>query len=811
MIRNYISVAIRNLLKHKFYSGLNILGLSVGVTCFLLIFLYVKHEISYDNFHSDIENIYRLDFEGSLNGNDFIGAVASPPAAAALVNDFPEFLEAIRFREKGDLLVKQKGETQTIKEDKGIYVDGNFFNFFSFNLIQGDPNTCLVAPNLIVLSESAALKYFGNENPIGKVLTIDNDADFEVTGVFEDFPSNSHFDFDVLLSLETLDEARQGFWLSFNFNTYFKVQPGTDPAAIEAKFPSIIEKYIGPEVERFLGGTMDQFYEAGNKIGFYLFPMKDIHLYSAKEGELGINGDIKYIYIFSAIASFILLIACINFMNLATARSSNRAKEVGIRKTMGAYRPQLIKQFLAEAIVLSLISFVLAFGLASAFFSGFNSLAGKDLLYSDLFGPNFVLLMFVVMVVVGLLAGSYPAFYLSGFRPVEVLKGKLNLGMKGGGLRSVLVVFQFTLSIIMIVGTAVVFDQLDYIQNKKLGFDKDHVLMVQDPWVMKDGLESFKNEVLRNPKVKSGTISSFIPASDSDNSTIFFPGNSPDENNTYVVSNWRVDYDYIETLGMKLVAGRNFSKDFQTDSLALIINETAANQFGFTDAIGETVSTYDGNSPEDIWVQPYKVIGVVEDFHATSMRDVIQPLVIYLGQSRGFISFKIQGDDINGTISTIQSKWDEFAPGQPFSYSFLDQKFDALYDNEQQVGKIFGIFSFLAIFIACLGLFGLAAFTAEQRTKEIGVRKVMGASISGIMGLLSKESMKLMFIAFVLASPLAYFAMDSWLQDFAFRTDIKVTTFLAAGILSFLVAWLTMSYNTLRAARTNPVNALRDE
>ena len=335
--------------------------------------------------------------------------------------------------------------------------------------------------------------------------------------------------------------------------------------------------------------------------------------------------------------------------------------------------------------------------------------------------------------------------------------------------------------------------------------------MIQDPWVMKDALESFKNEVLRDPKVKSGTITSFIPSTGSDNNTIFFPGTNPDDDNTYVMGNWRVDHDYLETLGMKLVTGRNFSRDFPTDSLSLILNETAAAQFGFENPVGETVSTYDGNSQEDIWVQPYKVIGVVEDFHFESMRDVIQPLILYLGQSRGYISFKVQGDNIQETISTISATWDEFAPGQPFAFSFLDQKFEALYTNEEQIGRIFGVFAFIAIFIACLGLFGLAAFTSEQRTKEIGVRKVMGASIAGIMGLLSKESMKLMLIAFVLASPLAYFAMDSWLEDFAFRTNIKITTFLIAGSLAFIVAWLTMSYNTLRAARTNPANALRNE
>ena len=811
MLKNYINVAIRNLIKHKFYTGLNISGLTVGVTCFLLIFLYVKHELSYDNFQDDIENIYRLDFEGSLNGNDFVGAQTSPPAGPALVNDFPEFLEFVRFRDRGEFLVKRKNDIQTIKEESAIYVDKNFFDFFSFNLIKGDPKTCLEAPNLVVLSQSAAEKYFGDEDPIGKVLTFDNKDDFEVSGVYEDIPDNSHFTFDLLMSMETLDEVRNSFWLSFNFSTYFRVQPGTDPADIEAKFPSVIEKYIGPEVERFLGGTMEQFYEAGNRIGFFLFPMKDIHLYSAKDGELGVNGDIKYIYIFSAVAFFILLIACINFMNLATARSSNRAKEVGVRKVMGAYRPQLIKQFLAEAIVLSFISFVLAFGLAAVLLNSFNSLAGKNLFYTDLFDPLFIVLMLGIMAFVGLLAGSYPAFYLSGFRPVEVLKGKLNLGMKSGGLRSTLVVFQFTLSIIMIVGTAIVFDQLDYIQNKKLGFNKDHVIMIQDPWVMKDGVEAFKNEVLRDPQIKSGTISSFIPASNVDNNTVYFPGKNPDESNTFIMANWRVDYDYIETLGMKLVDGRNFSKEFLTDSLALIINQTAAKQFGFANPIGETVSTYDGNSTEDIWVQPFKIIGVVEDFHYASMRESIEPLVLFLGESRGYISFKFSGENIPATISSIQNKWDEFAPGQPFAYSFLDQKFDSLYTSEQQIGKIFGVFATIAIFIACLGLFGLAAFTAEQRTKEIGVRKVMGASVTGIMGLLSMESMKLMLIAFLVASPLSYFAMDSWLQDFAFRTDIKITTFITAGLLSFLVAWMTMSYNILRAARTNPARALRSE
>ncbi|MDA0193907.1 MAG: ABC transporter permease [Bacteroidetes bacterium] len=538
MLKNYARIAFRNLLQHKFYTGINILGLSVGVTCFLMIFIYVQHELSYDNFHEGVENIYRFDFDGFLNGDDFIIAVSSAPAKDALVADFPEVLEGIRFLQRGSNLVKRKGGTETIKEENNVYVDANFFEFFDFELLKGSEKTVLSAPNTLALSESAAIKYFGNEDPIGKVLTFDNDTDFEVTGVYKDFPSNSHFRYDVLLSMEGLDEAKSPVWLSFNFNTYFKLLPGTNPKDLEAKFPLLIEKYIGPEVERFLGKSMDEFEDSGNSAAFFLFPMKDIHLFSDKLGELGPNSDIKYIYIFSIVAIFILLIACINFMNLSTARSANRAKEVGLRKVMGAYRVQLISQFLTEALILTLISFVIAFVFAGLLLSNFNDLAAKNLQLTDIMNPSFIGLLLIMMIIVGVTAGSYPAFFLSGFRPVEVLKGKLNLGMKSGGLRSILVVFQFWLSIIMIVGTAVVFDQLEYIQSKKLGFDKDHIIMLQDPWVMGDQLESFKVEALRNPRILNGTITGFLPVGISNSSSAFFPGSNPSESNTYIMNKW---------------------------------------------------------------------------------------------------------------------------------------------------------------------------------------------------------------------------------------------------------------------------------
>lgn len=811
MFKNYFSVAFRSLLKHKFYSVINILGLTVGVTCFLLIFLYVNHELSFDKYHTNADNIYRLDFKGSLNGSDFDLALVGPPVAEAIKNDYPEVVDALRFRQRGRYLVKSGPDKQNIEERNLAFVDANLFNFFSINLVSGDKDKALAAPNTIVLSQRGAEKYFGASDPVGQTLILDNDESFQVTGVYEDIPSNTHFDFDVLVSMESNQEAQQKIWLSMNFNTYLKLENGTTKEALEAKFPAMLKKYVGPEIKRFMNVSMDEFYASGNAGVFSLFPLQDIHLYSDKDGELQPNGDIKYIFIFSAIALFILVIACINYMNLSTARSSSRAKEVGIRKVLGAYKPQLIYQFLTEAVILSSISFLLSYALAIILLPSFNDLAGKTLAASDLLQQGFFFTVFGSTLLVGLLAGSYPAFYLAKFRPAEVLKGKLNLGVKSGGLRSVLVVFQFSLSILMMVGTAVVFDQLSYIQNKKLGFSKERVIMLHDAWVIGDRLQAFKTEAVRNNQIKSGTISSFLPVGTSNNSTVFFPGQSPDGGNTFVVSNWTIDYDYIETLGMEIGMGRNFSRDFPSDSSGIIINEAAASLFGIPDPIGQTISTYDGDDEDNLAVKPYKIIGVVKDFHYASLRENISPLVLYIGGSRGFISFKVGGESIDNTVAQLETLWQEFAPGQPFAYSFLDQRFDAIYANEQQVGKIFSVFAFLAIFIACLGMFGLASFTADQRTKEIGIRKVLGASISGIVGLLSKEFVKLVVISFSLAAPAAYYLMNIWLQDFAFRTELSLMTFVLSGILALSIALLTMSYQSIKAARANPVKSLKDE
>lgn len=810
MLKNYFNVALRNLVKHKFYSLINVLGLSIGLTCFLMISLYVVDELSYDNFHADAERIYRMDFSGNLNSSEFITALASAPAGPTMPNEFPEVETATRIRGTGNWIIKRKNDDNSYNEDDVAFVDANFFEFWSFELLKGDPSTCLTRPNTLVINETLAKKLFEDEDPVGQIVVLDNDEDWEITGVYKDMPTNSHFNYDFMLSMESRDEAKQKFWMSFNFNTYLKLQPGTDPAELEAKFPDLIDKYIGPEIEQFMGATMEEFFNAGNRAGFYLFPLTDIHLKSDKLGELAPNGDIKYVLIFTAIALFILILACINFMNLSTARSAGRAKEVGVRKVMGAYKSQLRKQFLTEAFLITLISIFIAYGLSFLLLGQFNELAEKQMSFQSLLTTNFILIMLGVLVTVGFLAGSYPAFFLSRFRPVEVLKGKLNLGLKGGGLRSTLVVLQFCVSIVMIIGTAIVYQQLSYIQNKKLGFSKDHVLMIHDPWMMGDKADSYKNEVLGHTSILKGTMSGFLPVPSNNNNNLWFPGANPTKDQSYVFSEFRVDHDYLSTLDIEIKEGRDFSREFLSDSSAILLNEAAVERLGWEDPVGMKLSTY-GGSQENPIVETYTVIGIVKNFHFQSLRNRIEPLLFELGRSRGYLSLKIDGQNIPSTVDYLQEKWVEFAPGQPFQYSFLDQRFNDMYQSEQKLGNIFGVFAFLAIFIACLGLYGLAAFTAEQRTKEIGVRKVLGASIMSIITLLSKEFLKLVGIAFLIAAPLSYYFMDSWLQDFENRTNINVMVFLMAGIVALVIAWVTMSFQSWNAARVNPAKSLKDE
>lgn len=812
MLTNYLKVAFRSLVRSKFFSLINILGLAIGICSFLLIVFFVQDELSYDKHLPHADRMYRLDMTGRFGGNEFNIAVVSAAQGPQMKEDFPEIEDYVRFRTRGNFLVKY-GEN-TFKEEDVAYADANVFEFFGIPMVAGDPATALKEPNALVISEALAKKIFGTDEAVGKVVKISGTDDFKITGVMKALPHNTHFHFEALASVETLDEAKNAIWLSQNFQTYFRLVQGADPAALEAKFPDMVLKYIGPEVEKFIGASMDEFSQAGNKIGYFLTPVTDIHLHSHVDVQLGPTGDIKYVYIFSAVAAFILIIACVNFMNLSTARSANRAKEVGIRKVMGAYRSNLIYQFLMESLLITAVAFLFALGFTALSLPYFNQLTGKEFSLDILGTPTLAFALAGILVFVGLLAGSYPAFFLSAFQPASVLKGKLKTGMRSGKLRSTLVVLQFAISIFLVVGTLTVFDQLKYIQSKKLGYDREQLIVLQNTYVLGGSIESFKNEVLNNNAFTNGTVSGFLPIRSSSTNSAVFPGKNPKSNSTTSCAFFYVDYDYIPTLGMELVAGRNFSKDFGADSTGIIINESTARQFGIADdPIGKELGTYEGGSADDpeLNISVFKVIGVVKDFHFESLKTDIRPAVIFLGKSTSRITFRLNTTDYPAAISYLQQKWNEFAPGQPFEYAFYDEEFNAEYKAEQKVGEIFGIFAGLAIFIACLGLFGLAAFTAEQKTKEVGIRKVLGASVSSIIFLLSREFMKLVLVAFVIAVPVAWFAMDSWLQDFAYRTSLGLEVFLLAGGLSFLIAWLTMSFHSYRAAVINPSRSLRTE
>jgi len=816
MLKNYFTIAFRNLKKQRFYTLINILGLAIGIASCLVILLYITNELSYDQHHTGANRIYRINCEIKFGENHLNLATAPGPLADAMRNDFPEVEHAARFWSDGSMLIKRTD--QNIKEIEVIFADSSVFNVFTIPFVQGNPKGALRDPYTMVISQKAAAKYFPNENPIGQTLIVENKDSYKVTGVYEDMPVSSHFRFEIMLALVSTDYNKDPNWLSNNFNTYIKLRPDADYKALEAKFPKMIETYAGPQAKRALGDdfTMEKFRASGNKLEWTLMPLTDIYLHSDLTAELGVNSNIAYVYLFGAIALFILAIACINFMNLGTARSSNRAKEVGVRKVMGSLRSHLVRQFLTESILLSVFSFFVALAVAWLILPSFNLLADKELFLpfdKGIFWGGLA----AGALMVGLLAGLYPSFFLSAFRPVNVLKGNLSLGMKSGLIRSSLVVFQFSISIILIVGTISVNRQLGFIQNTKIGFNKDQIIVIKDAYGMGDQVQSFKDEVLKDNRILSGTISGFLPVSGTNrNDNTHWPeGTQPTEENMVALQCWRVDYDYIKTLGMKIKVGREFSNEFPSDSGAVILNEAAQKIFGFTtDPIGKKISTFSGDGSGGIdreHPKSFPVIGIVEDFHFESLKQNITPLALFLDKSIGLVSFRFQAKDSQEVISTIEKNWKALAPGMPFSYSFLDEDFGRMYAAEQRLGKIFFIFAGLAIIIACLGLFALTAFTAEQRTKEIGIRKVLGASVSSIVVLLSKEFGKLIFIAFIIAAPLAWYGVDWWLKNYTYKAEIGVMVYVLAGVFAFVIAWLTMGFQSIRAASSDPVKSLRSE
>lgn len=793
MLKNYFKIALRNLWKQKVFSLINILGLTVGMTACFLIFMYVRFELSYDSFHTKAHRTYRV-VTDLKTPSDLIHT--SGPAWAVAPNikrDFPEVQEFVRISANSFLI--RKGDVK-FQEEKSAYADSSFFKVFNFKLLKGDPNTALSAPLSLVLTRSAAKKYFGTEDPMGQTLLFTGNAlPAKVTGLMEDMPENSHIEADLLVSMSTLTKnfnpGLDEQWGNYGSSAYLLLKPGVNPDALVKKFPAFLEKRNGTEMKEI------QMYPT-----ILLEPLQDVYLRSTRDGQK--TGNINNVYIFSIIAVFILVIACINFVNLTTARSAERAKEVGIRKVVGALKEQLAGQFVGESIILCVFAFLLTFFLTWLLIPVFNQLAGKTVIDGIFTQSSYLLLLFAAAVVIGLLAGFYPALVLSSFQPITVLKGKFTTGSKGKILRQGLVVIQFSISIALIIGTLIVYKQMNYMRSQKLGFEKDHMLVVEtfgDP-----AKESFKQSLLGTAGIRSAALSSSVPGGGN-------PGayseieNKKGDMQIANLDLYFVDFDYIPHYKMQMVAGRPFSRDFISDTTqAMVLNERAVKLFGYgspQEAIGRKFKQ---------WGREGKIIGVVKDFHFRSLQEEIKPLSMRIEPGGcDKVSINIAGTDIPTILDNVESKWKTAVPNRPFTYYFLDEFFDRQYRAETRFGNLFLYFAILAIFISCLGLLGLASYSTYQRTREIGIRKVMGASVSGIVNLLSKEFARLLLVAFVIASPIAWLLMSRWLQDFSYRIPISWWIFIVAGMIAVVVALLTVSFQAVKAALANPVKSLRTE
>lgn len=807
MILNYIKIAWRNLLKNKLYSFINIFGLAIGIATCLIIMLFVQDELSYDRFNEKADRIVRIIFKANINGGKISESNVMPPTARTLKNDYPEVQEATRLRNFGKPRIIL-GEN-TINDATLAYADSNFFDVFSISLLKGNPKTALSQPNFLVLSKKTSERFFGNQDPIGKIIYFkkDENVPFKITGVFDDIPLNSHFHFDMFGSMASDTEAKSSSWMSSNYFTYLVLPKGYDYKKLEAKMPQMVEKHMGPEILQAMGMTIGQFREKGNELGFVLQKLTDIHFNSSSTNELEPGGDKMYVYIFGIVALFMLLIACINFMNLSTAGASKRAKEVGVRKVMGSAKMDLVGQFLLESIILTALSLLVAIILVQIFLPAFNDISGKTLTFSIAQNPQIIIVLLLFGLFIGLIAGSYPAFFLSSFKPILVLKGRFSGTKNSIGLRQGLVVFQFCVSVCLIIGTAIVYLQLSYIQNKKLGYNQNQLLVLPNSWALGKNEALFKEILLKDSRVVNVTTSPYKPAGPTNsNNSLAYP--EADDSQIMRTLQYGVDDQYIPTMGMEMAEGRNFSRKFSSDSTAIVINETAAKAFGWgKNSVGHSITRLiDNNGKKKV----YQVIGVVKDFHFKSLHESITPLLMVYENNWGLI-VKIKTQDATGLLATMKTQWQSFGVDEPFSYAFMDDLVNKTYQAEQKTGVVLSIFGLLTIFIACLGLFGLATFTAEQRIKEIGVRKVLGANIGQIIGLLSKDFLKLVLIACVFAFPIAWYAMYKWLQGFAYKIEISWWIFVLAAFLSLLIAFLTVAYQSVKVALMNPVKSLKTE
>lgn len=808
MIKNFFISIIRSLRKQSGYMLLNLAGLTIGITSFLFISLYVIHELSYDRFHDNYKNIYRLKVVGRLAGGELDQAVTAAPMAQAMINDYPEILKVTRVRNMGDWLIGY-GEKK-FNEEGALFADSTFFEVLDFRLLKGDPATALVRPRSMVMTEEYARKYFGDTDPIGQRVTVESDTVlYTITGVVENVPDNSHLQFDILASMSTYPQmANNQFWIAHNFYTYIVASDGTEKDSLQAKLQDMVIKYVGPQLQQALGTTIDDFRNAGNDFRYVMEPLKDIHLKGATQYNLEPPGSLSTVYIFAVIAILILTIAIINYVNLATAKSAGRAREVGVKKVSGASRKGLIFQFIGESLIIAAVAVVISVLLVYALTPSFNHLTGMTITFS-LLKNNALLFLAGLIIVVGISAGFYPAFVLASFDPVEVLKGTLSPGSMSRRLRSVLVIFQYAVSIIIIIGSIVVYRQLNFMTRKDLGFDKNNLIVIRRSDAFWRQREAFRDQVLKIDGVVNAGFSRQVPGMNFSNNA-FLRDDDP-ERNTYLLQQAWVSFDYPQTLGVKLASGRFFSRDYGTDSTSVLINEAAVKSLGLKEpVVGQFILQPAG--PQQF--QRFQIIGVMKDFNITSMHKPIDPVcfsVLFPGGGDQFASIRLTGKNVNATIKAIEEKWKEFTPNQPFQYEFLADSWNNLYRSEMKTGKIFILFSFLAIFIAAIGLIGLVTFMTNKRTREIGIRKTYGASAPAVLSLLLKEILVLIAISSVIAWPVAYIGARYWMEGFADKASVSPLIYALSTLVVLIVGFLSVSYQTIRAATFSPADALRIE
>ena len=810
MFKTHIKIAWRSLKRQPFFTFLNIFGLAIGMAGVILITLYIHNELSHDKMFADANRIHRINADIKFGGDAAKSAETAAPMAAVLENDFSQVEMATRIRNLGGILIRKSDAKENTKELHTAFADDNIFKMFGLDLLVGDAETALREPNTLVLTKTAAEKHFGVNNAVGQKVLLDNNDTYTVTGVIDDMPKNSLLrDHSVFMAMSGYGDAQQNEWGSHNYFTFIKLIPSVQIEDFQAPLQSIVGDYLIPWVQQIYPGiTEEGFTATGNYVKYYSIPLTDIHLYSEARVELSANGSIQNIYILSFIGLFLILLASVNFMNLSTAYSLKRAKEVGIRKTLGSNKSGLVRQFLTESGLISFLSLLVAFTIAMIAMPFFNDLAGTTI-QIPFTNPVFWIILLLATLALSLFAGWYPAFFMSRFIPVKVLKGLGKSSVGGGNIRNSLVVFQFAISVFLIVGTIVVFKQLDYIQSKELGFSKEQILLIEDFYGAGEKSQSIKQQMESFAQVESATISSFLPTPSSRSDYTFFKEGFSDQEDAVNMQRWLVDHDYLKTLDIKLKAGRGFKKERVTDSTSIIINETAATLFGVSpeEALGLRVSSDLGDEDGTF----YTVIGVVENFHFKTLRENIGALSFRLGTSTGNMALKINTSNISSTIASIQNIWQESVPEQPLVYSFMEDSFNTTYQAEQRLGRIFMVFTILSIFIACLGLFGLAAFNAEKRTKEIGVRKVLGASVGQISFRLTLDFLKLVGVAILISLPLGWFAMNKWLEDFSYRIEIGWWVLALAGAFAIAIAVITVSYQSIKAAIVNPVKSLRSE